>query len=188
MHSMIRNNQSALVGANSSGNRSLLTTSQATLSQLKGGLDALTHSQYLGDPDNNASVIGKHVRHIIEFYQALFDYSLSGENAVLCYDKRQRNLRLESSKDFAVQELNSIKAKLPLLGANNLEVELCSIIVPGEPMMHIQSSLHRELFYLLDHTIHHMALIKMLAEQQGVLFERSFGLAQSTKAHESNNL
>ncbi len=164
----------------------LITTNLNILNQLEIGLIPLTHAQYTDSVDQKTSSIGKHMRHIIEFYQALFSVLQNPHNTGLCYDERQRDMRLEVSKEAALEELNTIREFILTLPMDDINIQLSSIIDTDKPMFTMNTTFQRELFYLLDHTIHHMALIKMLAEKLGVTLNQGFGLAQSTKAHESS--
>ncbi|MBC8109710.1 MAG: hypothetical protein H7Y04_01480, partial [Verrucomicrobia bacterium] len=53
----------------------------------------------------SGSSIGKHLRHIAEFYECL----LTGiPNGVIDYDARKRNPDIENNRDFAYQTLQAI--------------------------------------------------------------------------------
>ncbi len=148
-------------------------------------LTQLVHSLEIFNSENYPA-IGGHVRHIIEFYQEFFKATLSAEKN-LSYDQRERNLTLESSKpdaSIALTDIINILVGLPLEDKN---ITLYSVIDPSQPMFETKTSYFRELFYLMDHTVHHMALIKLLGEKKGLSFPKEFGLAQSTKAYENKN-
>lgn len=81
----------------------LTATSLQVLDQLCVAISRLAQDQYVKRIKVEASSIGGHVRHVIKFYQALFNALLSTGGIVLCYDKRKRNFLLETSKDAAVQ-------------------------------------------------------------------------------------
>lgn len=161
----------------------LTNTSLHIVNQLATAIGDMTQSQYVDSPEEGASSVGAHTRHVIEFYQALFN-TLHAD-AELCYDKRQRNLLLETSKDAALREMSKIKGYLSDMPSHDSDIKLSSIVDPGMPMLSMRTTLQRELFYLLDHTVHHMAMIKMIAAKHGFMCGQDFGLAQSTKAHES---
>ena len=157
------------------------------LGQLESGIGKLSAEQYATAKDSKTtknSSIGGHVRHVIEFYQALLQTLEQAETNSLSYDKRQRNLLFETSKEAALLEIETIRKKLGKLPARDSDLELSSIVAPEQPMFTMRTTLHRELVYLLDHMIHHMALIKILAKEHSVAFGENFGLAQSTKAHQ----
>ncbi|HNI43481.1 MAG TPA: hypothetical protein PK230_02230, partial [Chitinophagales bacterium] len=52
------------------------------------------------------NTIGKHCRHIIEFYQALEKVSTTG---IVDYDARIRDLRLETDTTFTINELQRLQ-------------------------------------------------------------------------------
>ena len=164
----------------------LISTNLKIIDQLTGVLHIFSPQQYIEASGVKISSIGAHTRHIIEFYQAFFSAVQNTQYQVLCYDNRQRNMLFETSKDAALQELFSIKKKLISLCVTDMDMQVSAVIVENKPLLTMGTTLNRELFYLLDHMIHHMALIKMLAEKQEVMLDEGFGLAQSTKVHESS--
>ena|ERR1041385_3125878 len=128
-----------------------------TLDELQRILSQLSNEQY-GSPLrilNNAS-IGQHTRHIVEFFQALNNnYNLG----VINYDKRQRNRLLETNRDLAQVELTEIQSNI---SRQDKEVLLVGSYSPERPEeTTVRSSYHRELVYNLEHTIHHMAIIRI---------------------------
>ena len=163
----------------------LVTTTISILQQLEDFITSITQEQYIHCHEGKLSAIGGHVRHIVEFYQAYLMLAEDPDRVDLCYDDRQRNMALETSRDSVIIEIQSVKKRISTLTYVSRPVLLHSIVEPSLPAMaKTETNLQREGLYLFDHMIHHMALIKMLAEYQGVMLPRSFGLAQSTKAYE----
>lgn len=124
--------------------------------------DLLTHAS-----------IGQHTRHIIEFYQCL----LAGyEGAIVFYDKRKRDRRIEQDVHFAGNLLQRIQ--------NSLERPQRRLLVFYElngRQTKLRSNYFREVMYNLEHTIHHLALIKIAVDQLTELeLPPSFGVAPST--------
>ena len=126
--------------------------------------------------------IGKHVRHIIEFYECL----LSGlaEGAVN-YDLRQRNLLIETDPGFTLTRIGAIQEKLPLLADASLMMN--ADLGSGTGIFH--SSVFRELAFTLDHCIHHLALIRVGMQQHcpHIPMEENLGVAFSTLRHLQQN-
>lgn len=123
------------------------------------------------------STVGQHVRHITEFYQCI----LKGcENGVVDYDARERNLLIEIDKDFTIETLEYVKHQL---GAIHLD---CKLILKskfrGDEALNISSSFFRELAYLIEHTIHHLAIIKIGLNEvyPEINIPKNFGVAHST--------
>src|SRR3954469_7446134 len=78
--------------------------------QLSESIHQLSDEQYK-QPSNilfNAT-IGQHVRHIIELFICL---NQGYETGVINYEKRKRDYRIETEKDFARELLHSIYAAL----------------------------------------------------------------------------
>lgn len=144
------------------------------LDDLSDLLHRLSPAQYsrrilhLGDAS-----IGGHTRHIIELIRCLTSVY---EEGVIDYHNRQRNLELESNKQAALEQLEEERKNL-VRGDKVLQLRLETGIA-GET---ISTTFFRELVYHTEHTIHHMALIKVaLHEQQLQLTGENFGMAYST--------
>src|SRR5690349_8766156 len=78
--------------------------------QLAETIRLLTPSQY-AQPCTNLvnNTIGQHVRHIIELFQCLENGYPSDQ---VNYEKRKRDVNIETSKDLALQLLQDIHANL----------------------------------------------------------------------------
>ena len=102
------------------------------------------------------STMGQHVRHITEFYLCL----LKGyETGVVDYDARERNLLIEIDKDFTVETLENVIQEL-----EKLEMDKSLTLKSSfgrEESIEMPTSFFRELTYLIEHTIHHLAIIKI---------------------------
>ncbi len=125
------------------------------------------------------SSIGKHMRHIIEFYDKLREGSEIGE---VNYDTRVRNIQIETKLEVAKDRLVSILSWLEELSVNkNLSVYF-QFDMENDNVKQVRSNLMRELAYNMEHAIHHMALICIALDQQfpHVNIEPNFGLAYST--------
>lgn len=123
------------------------------------------------------STVGQHVRHIAEFYLCL----LKGyQTEVVNYDARQRDPRIESDRDFALENLAEIIRKLSFVQADkSLSLQTS---FGGDDLLSIPSSFFRELTYLIEHTIHHLAIIKIGLNEShpAIKFPENFGVAHST--------
>lgn len=163
----------------------LIKSSLNLLDKLSDGLRQLSVEQYASGYQNRRTPVGKHVRHIIEFYQEFFRHIDSNSPKPLCYDNRQRSMRLETSLQNALIEIELLQGKLRNTTSEVKELTLSTIVHPDYPVQLIRSTSQRELFYLFDHTVHHMALIRVLAEFWGVELSKNFGLAPSTALYEA---
>lgn len=152
------------------------------IAQLIQGFERIEKDLYTLKPDNK-SPIGAHVRHIIEFYEEFFK-SINADNDIhLSYDKRQRNTIYEQSPESALEVLKNIRHQLETFSNTDQNVFLSVTLDPlTKTLTTVRSTLYRELHYLLDHTTHHMALIKMIAELQSLNLGDNFGMAHATRA------
>jgi len=116
--------------------------------------------------------IGQHLRHVVEFYDCLLN-GLSQEK--INYEKRARSLDLENNRKTAINKISSIIDQLLSLESNSrLYLEIEDFI--------IDTSVQRELYYNLEHSIHHQALIKVGLKEQNIgnMVNADFGVAPST--------
>ena len=95
------------------------------------------------------------------------------------YDKRERDLRIETDPDFANDALLRVYHLLNKPDkALRLELDY-SENSPG--LLSVATNYHRELVYNLEHTIHHMALIRIgIYEVAAIAVPENFGIAIST--------
>jgi uncharacterized damage-inducible protein DinB len=124
-------------------------------------------------------VIGKHVRHIIDHYSALLSATTS-PGALLDYENRNRDLSLETDRRAGANRLSEILRTLRSRFSGNHANELAMLHTSDEQGQVVTTSVDRELVFLASHTIHHMAIIGMLAEQAGVEVGAEFGVHPST--------
>lgn len=122
------------------------------------------------------STIGQHVRHILEFYTCL----LSNQDEVVCYDKRKRELLLETDIDFIQTTINGLKVSIANIEQDKQIRLMAEFSGEGDDMY--TTSLLRELVYCLEHQVHHLAIIKIgvLNERPDFVFDEGFGVAYAT--------
>jgi hypothetical protein len=119
---------------------------------------------------------GQHVRHIIELFQCL---QRGYETGVVNYDNRERNLLLEQDKDFALEQLVLLFSDMQR--ANKQLLLLAVYDEHNNEPEHIPTNYLREVAYNLEHTIHHMALIRVgISEISSVQLPDNYGVASST--------
>ncbi len=150
-----------------------------TLERLSDVLQRIDQPNYtILNTKGNASV-GQHVRHTLEFYQCLL-----GADDLVNYDLRKRDILIESSPDHALAVLREIQQQLHEV-LENRSLQLVAEVSSKEASFQLPSSFARELFYVLEHAIHHMALIRVLIKDQQPDFEIAdvFGVAYSTLAY-----
>ena len=122
----------------------------------------------------NAS-IGQHVRHIIELFQCLQNGYDAG---TVNYEKRKRDLFIETDIVLAVSLLREIISRLD---REDKPIRVKASFGCDSEEISVNSNYIREVVYNLEHTIHHMALIRVgIAELTNIEVPGSFGVAPST--------
>lgn len=119
------------------------------------------------------ATIGQHVRHVVELYNCLLNGYKTG---FVNYDNRKRDKSIEQdllyAHDLLQQIILDIKKpdKQLILQANNNGI-----------CIELETNYYRELLYNLEHTIHHMALIRVgINDVCEVKLSNDFGVAAST--------
>jgi hypothetical protein len=148
--------------------------------QLSETIGKLTPSEYVQPCTmlvNNT--IGQHVRHIIELFQCLENgYAGNSVN----YEKRKRDKTIENDKLLALSLLQEIHRGLAKPD-KELELHASYNELSSEPLT-IRTNYFREIAYNLEHTIHHMALIRVgVTEISTITLPADFGVASSTVKH-----
>lgn len=155
----------------------------AILNQLRSVLGQLGTTDYKKHLKILNSSIGQHSRHILEFYLCLFNGFDTGE---VCYDTRQRDLQIENDLDYSITILDQIIEKLDGIQVNQ-NVNLVTSFEQDIAQV-VQSNYGRELVYLIEHTIHHLAIINIALQESfpNVIVPANFGVAFSTIKHRSS--
>ena len=160
--------------------------------QLLAGIDILgkisqEHYVYSGDSDSPwMSGIGKHFRHIIDFYDRFLD-----QFPLVNYDLRNRDIEIETNKDAAIIKINYLSEALKNYEIKDIseKIDLYQGDIPfSKNEFIVNSSLGRELRYLIEHTVHHYAIIAMFLKHMGYPVPKEFGIAQSTLDYEDSLL
>ncbi|HUR10349.1 MAG TPA: DinB family protein [Flavitalea sp.] len=122
------------------------------------------------------NTIGQHVRHIIELYQCLEN---GYDKGLINYEKRKRDLAIENDKELASALLQEIFKNLSRSN-KELVLEACYDEHATQPIQ-ISTNYYREIAYNLEHTIHHMAMIRVgINEVSTIQLPEDFGVASST--------
>lgn len=137
--------------------------------------------------DGIASV-GKHVRHILEFLDALLDQYSTG---IVNYDMRTRLERYETqqgARDY-MQVLGHKLDKLLLDSKVDVDGELLvqRRLAPDGPFVDLQSSLGDQLAGVVDHATHHLSIINMIAGQYDLKLREGLGVSPATLVHLQSN-
>ena len=122
--------------------------------------------------------IGSHVRHVTDHMVALLRLS---ESDTVDYNLRSRNSPTETDIAYALTHINDLIQQVDTVEFGPREVVCVSEIdVREAKSAAIPSTADREALWVFNHTIHHIALIKTLAEQAGLEFDANLGVAPAT--------
>lgn len=137
-------------------------------------LHQLTNEEItLSFPELGNATIGEHMRHSIELLGSLLD---NYENGLINYDKRKRDVMLQTDKTEAIKILEKYCFELD---KPNKQLSLVHNCFSDTEML--ETNYFRELLYNLEHCIHHQALIKVaLHSLPHIRISDSFGIAPST--------
>jgi hypothetical protein len=145
------------------------------LQQVDDEMYAMTVAPYFN------SGVGKHIRHNLDHYE-MFLLGLAG-NAI-DYDGRQRDARVETERPYAIEKMLTIIVRLEALARQKLDrsvfVKMNDTDEKNRSPQWSQSSVARELQFLLSHTVYHYALIAVILKIQGFDCRPDFGVAPST--------
>lgn len=157
---------------------------QAALRELANLLESLTDAQYVQKPVGVvSSSIGGHIRHNLDHIESL----LNGlDDGLIDYDARRRGTEIERDRRAALVAIRRQERRLLKQdwSVQPRSLRLSALLSPdGEPV-EVETSLDRELAFVLSHTIHHNALIGVMAKMLHVPLPEHFGYAPSTIAHQ----
>ena len=140
----------------------------------------LPTEMYRARTSNVSGAIGEHVRHVLDHLSALVGAS---PTAVLSYDHRTRGTSVESDPSAAVREMMRLDLALERWTERSPDepIAVAAVLDANGQSVTGWSTLARELAFVMNHTIHHQAIIALLLEFQGrEPLDDRFGYAPST--------
>lgn len=156
----------------------LNSSSVNVLSQLSDLIKQLSSTEYTAKLNVlSGSSMGQHIRHIVEFYIAL-----THAEEEICYDDRKRDLRIEENKYFCLITIDEIISQLEYATIDRAMILKSTHGIDDSTENYIPTSFSREHFYVLEHAVHHMAILKIgvITAFSHVLLSDNFGIAEST--------
>ncbi|MEO8173152.1 MAG: hypothetical protein ABI581_08720 [Sediminibacterium sp.] len=147
------------------------------LTQVQALLDQLSDQQFIVSMDVlSGASLGQHTRHILEFYLELIRQYDEGK---INYDARERNHTIESDRSIAINCLQFI--------IDHIERDDKQLLIMGDygikdqQVFTIPTNYYRELMYNLEHTVHHMAFMRIgVNAVSPIVLAEDFGVAVST--------
>jgi uncharacterized damage-inducible protein DinB len=126
--------------------------------------------------------VGGHVRHCLDHVTALLVAVATGQ---LDYDTRARGTPVETNRAAAIRALREAEAELDRLDPEHAAhpIRLCVLMAADANPVEVDTSIGRELAYVLSHTIHHNAIVGAMVKTLGGSPPQRFGYAPSTVRH-----
>lgn len=122
--------------------------------------------------------IGQHLRHVFDHMLAI---KLAIADGLVDYDKRDRGNEVETDRLLASQQLSLLRLWIKTEDFDNHRIAVVSEIdCDNTHSMRFDSNLNRELLYVINHTIHHAAHIKLVLTQFGITLPAHIGIAPGT--------
>lgn len=161
----------------------LIVASVGSLRQLSDVLSVTSDEQYIRKPVGViASSLGGHVRHCLDHFEALLAGAAGG---LVDYDHRERATAIETERLAAIRAIRGLVARLLTLDQPELNrpVRVAAMLASDGWSIETESSLGRELVFVLSHTVHHHAIMAAMCATLGIQLPVRFGYAPSTLAH-----
>ncbi len=131
------------------------------------------------------SSIGEHVRHTIEYC----DNFVNGvELGYINYDERPRNAVWSQDQKAAADKLQSLQKIMNEYATDESRIKISEAVNFGEKPPVIMSTIAREYVFVAAHIVHHLAIIKLIAEANGISLGDDVGKAASTVNFEKSNV
>lgn len=127
------------------------------------------------------ATIGQHVRHVLECHALLLAQHHGG---TINYDQRARDPRIETSVDHAQATVQHCLERMRAITTDR-DLTLESGLPEPAGTIASRSSLLRELAYVADHCVHHLALVRIVLENElaEVALPKELGVAAATRNH-----
>jgi hypothetical protein len=137
---------------------------------------------YITSEAEGKACVGSHFRHNLDF---VLNFLRGLPGGKIDYNRRERDLRVEREREYAVSRFDFVIAELRNLpadiGNKRVSVRLEESPEDAEIGEHwCDSSVLRELEFLHSHTLHHYALIADKLSMLGYKVGKEFGVAPST--------
>ncbi len=123
--------------------------------------------------------LGKHLRHTLDHFAAATE---GAAGMIVEYDRRARNVPMETDRDAARAEIALVRGRVEALGtlAHDAPVRVRVMIASDGREMTLTSTLGRELAFATHHGVHHLAMMRAIAHEFGVPVDDATGTAPST--------
>ncbi len=170
------------------GSSGALRALAGLLRQLFELIESLSDEEYARKPVGVVeSSVGGHVRHNLDHVAALLHGLPIGH---VCYDHRGRGTDVERDRRTALDTILRLEGALFAFAWGEIPqlITLSALVAPDLPPVLAQTSPARELAFVVSHTIHHNALVRVMVRALGADVPADFGYAPSTIAYKGSRL
>ena len=162
----------------------LLDANRAVLTQCSDFIQFLPEGYYQQKPDHVAFGVNRHMRHIVDHYHAV---KIGIEVGCIDYNFRQRGALMETDVAACNEQLDNLQKWLSELLAdgqipNSIKV-ISEVNFSETESLKLQSTLCRELLYVLNHSVHHLAYMALIAKHWGLDVPENLGVAPATASY-----
>lgn len=157
----------------------LTTACTNILNQLTDIVHQLDEADFVKPSDSlSHSTIGQHLRHTLEFFIC---FQQGYDNGLINYDNRAHDKLIESDKYIALRAIHAVSEFVNGLKDKALRLEV-GYDLRMEDFISVETNATRELVYNIEHTVHHMAIMKIGIREVApyVKLPHDFGIAAST--------
>jgi hypothetical protein len=153
------------------------------LQQVQYLIESCDEQRYNQPCIHSESGVGRHVRHILDHFLALQD---GLDKNLIDYNKRHHDSSIEDNPAIALALIFKLQNWFiksdQALADRTIKVE-SEISVSHQENMCFTSTINRELCYLINHTLHHVAYAKLVAKSLDIKLDDSIGIAPSTASY-----
>jgi len=163
----------------------LISAASEILAQGVALLESITDEQFTTPvaPAFNSS-LGAHYRHSLDHFTS---FVAGADEGMIDYDRRARDVVLENDRFAALNKTRELRERIEGLSVDTLasSTVACSKVCYSDGVAQsVESTMGRELMYVIMHAMHHYALIRVMGNLLDVEVPAHFGFAPSTIDHE----
>ncbi|MDX2131182.1 MAG: hypothetical protein SFY69_03910 [Planctomycetota bacterium] len=143
-------------------------------------LDCCTDDAFSTDATTiRGGTLGKHLRHTLDHIAAAAE-GVSG--CVIEYDRRARNVPMESDRAIARTEIALVRDRVERLAEVDAQtpVRVRVMVAADGTEVELASTIGRELAFATHHGVHHLAMMRAIAREFGIEIDDVTGTAPST--------
>lgn len=133
------------------------------------------------ESSDSSSTIGRHVRHILDHFIAL---KLAVNTGHVNYNRRNRDSIIEFEPNAALIQIEHLRQWILAVDFDDHRLTLESEVSLNHCRnVVVDASFYREICYVINHTVHHIAYATLIARQMGLCLDESLGIAPATATY-----